>query len=124
MKNYYFTFGYGQEHEGYYVKIIAESYSDARETMLMVYGRKWAFQYNEEQFNDFLTDYPNYKSLETILTSSVPVWWYHRELESFLKVPMKDATIETQEQCELIGLHDIDSEEEVREYLKNNQWDI
>lgn len=124
MKNYYFTFGYGQEHEGYYVKIIAENHSDARETMSMMYGEKWAFQYDEEQFNEFLTDYPNYKCLETILTSRIPVWWYHTELESFLKVSMKDATIETREQCELIGLHDIDSEEEVREYLKNSQWDI
>lgn len=118
MKNYYFTFGYGQKHEGYYVKIIAESSSDARKTMSMIHGEDWAIQYDEEQFSRFLTNHPNYKSLETILTSSVPIWWYHKELDSFLKIPMKDATIETQEQCEIIGLHDIDSEEEVREILK------
>lgn len=118
MKNYYFTFGYGQKHECYYVKIIAESHSDARKTMMMMHGEDWAFQYDEEQFNKFLANHPNYKSLETILTSSVPIWWYHKELDSFLKIPIKDATNETQEQCEIIGLHDIDSEEEVREILK------
>lgn len=46
---YYFTFGFGQENAGHYVKIYG-TYGEAREKMFERYGSKWAFQYSEEQW--------------------------------------------------------------------------
>lgn len=45
-----FTFGYGQEHEGYYVKAQG-TYGGARQKMIDMFGDKWAFQYSEEEWN-------------------------------------------------------------------------
>jgi len=45
--NWYFTFGYGQEHgPDHYVKFYGTCDS-AREQMVEHYGQKWAFQYSE-----------------------------------------------------------------------------
>lgn len=52
LKNYYFTFGFGQEHAGCFVKISAKSYLDAREEMVRRYGIKWSFQYTEDEWID------------------------------------------------------------------------
>ncbi len=46
---WYFTFGFGQVHEGRY-HVIEGSYKDARERMVEKFGKKWAFQYSEEQW--------------------------------------------------------------------------
>ena len=47
MSGYYiFTFGYGQDHAGKYVKVKG-SYNEARKKMVEKYGRRWAFQYSE-----------------------------------------------------------------------------
>ena len=49
-KNYYFTFGYGQNPGvGKYVKFYG-TYDSARDQMVQRFGAKWAFQYSEERF--------------------------------------------------------------------------
>ena len=46
-----FTFGYGQQHEGMYVKIYG-TFESARRKMFERYGSEWAFQYNEKDWRD------------------------------------------------------------------------
>ena len=50
---YYFTFGYGQEHSGHYVKFFG-TYAEAREQMINAYGHKWAFQYSEDEWMEWV----------------------------------------------------------------------
>ena len=58
MENFYFTFGsghhdiHGRSLMGYYVKIEAKNYSDARRIMFEHFGEKWSFQYTEDKFQD------------------------------------------------------------------------
>lgn len=47
---HYFTFGIGQVLEGHVQPILAISESQARETMNKTYGNKWAFHYDEKQW--------------------------------------------------------------------------
>lgn len=50
VKRYWiFTFGCGQEHAGYYVKIYG-SFMEARRKMVDRYGYKWAFQYSDKEW--------------------------------------------------------------------------
>ena len=51
-KNFYFTFGFGQKYEGYFVVIKTTSMDLARKQMFEKYGREWAFGYTEEQWNE------------------------------------------------------------------------
>ena len=60
-----FTFGYGQKHEGHYVRVKGD-YGTAREKMVARYGSKWAFQYSEEEWEDWEQRRPDYLS-ETLL---------------------------------------------------------
>lgn len=48
-KHWIFTFGDGQKHEGYYVKIYGTCES-ARKEMFARYGNDWSFQYSEEEW--------------------------------------------------------------------------
>jgi len=48
-ENWYFTFGSGHAHPNGYVKIHG-TFNSARDQMHKMYGPKWAFQYNEEEF--------------------------------------------------------------------------
>lgn len=50
MKKFYFTFGFGQQHENCYVVIESQSYVGAREEMIRRYGTNWGFQYDEEEW--------------------------------------------------------------------------
>lgn len=50
MNKYIFTFGCGQELAGKCQPIYAEDWGRAREIMVEQYGTKWAFQYDEEQW--------------------------------------------------------------------------
>ena len=50
---YYFTFGMGQAHAGQYVEIEAGNADDARNAMIERFGTAWAFQYTEEEWNEF-----------------------------------------------------------------------
>lgn len=48
----FFTFGLGQALQGHVQPIKAVSSAAAREKMIEVYGRKWAFQYSEKEYLD------------------------------------------------------------------------
>lgn len=64
-----FTFGSGQQHAGYYVKIMG-TFGEARQKMIDRYGLKWGFQYSEEEWEKFEQDpnrwWPMEKELEVI----------------------------------------------------------
>ena len=64
-----FTFGCGMAHGGQYVRIKG-TYGEARKKMFEKYGRQWAFQYSEEEwqrfFDDPNRDWPMETELETI----------------------------------------------------------
>lgn len=60
-----FTFGYGQEHEGKYVKIYG-TYDSARKKMFKQYGQEWAFQYSEAEWQEWEQRRPMY-IVETLL---------------------------------------------------------
>lgn len=45
-----FTFGCGQVHAGYYVKVYG-TYAGARAKMFEKYGNKWAFQYSAVEWD-------------------------------------------------------------------------
>jgi len=47
---YYFTFGFNHVHKNCYHVIDAKGRSEAREKMFERFGKKWAFQYSEEQW--------------------------------------------------------------------------
>ena len=50
-KNWYFTFGCGDEkNTKKYVRIVAKTESDARERMIQVYGTNWGFEYSEDDW--------------------------------------------------------------------------
>ncbi len=49
MKKYYFTFGFGQKHEGGYHVIEAENSLTARAIMHERFGIKWASQYDSAE---------------------------------------------------------------------------
>lgn len=61
-----FTFGYGQKFAGKYVLVIG-TYESARQKMIDHYGLEWAFQYSEEQWNDWMNRKPDYIPAETLL---------------------------------------------------------
>lgn len=50
-----FTFGCGQEHAGYYVRIHG-TYRGARAKMCEKYGDKWAFQYSAVEWDEWSKD--------------------------------------------------------------------
>ncbi len=47
-----FTFGYGQQHEGMYVRIYG-TFDSTRKIMFEIYGQDWSFQYNEADWKDW-----------------------------------------------------------------------
>ncbi len=49
MNKYYFTFGFGQVHEGGYYVIEADNASDARTKMFNQFGDKWSMQYDSAE---------------------------------------------------------------------------
>lgn len=48
----YFTFGYGTPYRNKYVKMEADTKALCRERMVELYGLKWAFQYDEDKFQE------------------------------------------------------------------------
>lgn len=61
-----FTFGSGQQHAGYYVKIKG-TFGEARQKMVERYGLKWGFQYSEEEWKEFEQDPNRWWPMETEL---------------------------------------------------------
>ena len=49
-EKWFFTFGAGQENDGYYVIINNCGFSQAREKMRAKYGMQWCGQYTQTQF--------------------------------------------------------------------------
>ena len=68
MKTWYFTFGWGQSNAGCTQPIKAENAHAARLKMMEQHGRKWSFQYSEE---DYRKSEPlrGYKLLPTLTVS-------------------------------------------------------
>jgi hypothetical protein len=46
---WYFTFGCGQIHAGYYVRFFG-TFAEARRKMFERYGDRWAFQYSQQDW--------------------------------------------------------------------------
>lgn len=61
-----FTFGCGQEHYGYIVKVQG-TFSSARSKMFNKYGDKWAFQYSLEEWGAWLRQKPAWAEEEKVL---------------------------------------------------------
>ena len=57
------TFGHGQEHAGYYVKVWG-TFSSARQKMIKKYGTAWAFQYSLDDWVDWVAQAPQYMPIE------------------------------------------------------------
>jgi len=49
MKEFIFTFGFGQVHQGGFYAIKAENASEAREIMVRRFGLKWSMQYDSRE---------------------------------------------------------------------------
>lgn len=52
MKEYIFTFGWGQRNEGYAQPIFAKDKKTAVEKMVELHGYSWAFVYTREQWEE------------------------------------------------------------------------
>lgn len=63
---WYFTFGYGHQHEGYCVKIKG-NFGEARTKMFEKYGNKWAFQYSEQEWRKIEANPNRWWAMEEIL---------------------------------------------------------
>lgn len=50
-QTWYFTFGVGQSNAGRFYKVDDATYEEARERMLRLFGREWAFQYDDEDWH-------------------------------------------------------------------------
>lgn len=50
MNKYYFTFGEGQVNHGKYVVIESDSHSNATEKMFSIFGDKWSWSYEQEEW--------------------------------------------------------------------------
>ena len=61
-QNWYFTFGHGQEHYGYYVKLHGTQ-GNTRSIMFNTFGRKWSMQYQESQALPAIEEW-NWKELK------------------------------------------------------------
>ena len=54
MEEYIFTFGSGQDLEGYFVRIKGKDYFDCRRIMFEKFGEEWAFEYPLEKWNEWV----------------------------------------------------------------------
>lgn len=52
MNKYIFTFGAGQQYEGFYQPIYAKTWSLARREMFLLHGEVWSAQYTETEWKD------------------------------------------------------------------------
>ena len=69
-ESWVFTFGCGQAHEGYFVRIYG-TFDEARKKMCEKYGQAWCMQYSEEDWQRWLDRKPDWvpveKELEVII---------------------------------------------------------
>ena len=69
QKKFFATFGWGQDHAGCYVIILADDENEARAKMFDAYEDKWAFMYDKAHwYQDGIAqnDKWNYTLLETL----------------------------------------------------------
>ena len=57
VKEFYFTFGCGQKHQGRYVKILATDSEEAREQMHTRFGDKWSMMYSKKMWEEANSPY-------------------------------------------------------------------
>ena len=50
METYYFTFQLVHPFHRRYMKIVASSYTSARDIMMRIFGSNWAFQYDTKEW--------------------------------------------------------------------------
>jgi hypothetical protein len=50
-QRWYFTFGVGQPNAGRYYVVDEATFAEARERMFAVFGREWAFQYDDADWH-------------------------------------------------------------------------
>lgn len=80
MPKFIFTFGSGQAGEGFYQPIYAKDYGTARTKMIEMFGKKWAFQYLEEEWLEWEAEaekmgFPSEKPLEAVqCKEEEPTW--------------------------------------------------
>lgn len=53
LEEYIFTFGSGQEMEGYCVRVIGKNYSSCRTLMVKQFGTEWSFQYPISEWKEW-----------------------------------------------------------------------
>lgn len=53
MEEYIFTFGSGQELEGFCVRVKGLDYYDCRKKMCERFGEEWSFQYSLKKWNEW-----------------------------------------------------------------------
>ena len=51
-ETWYFTFGSAHRHANHYFVVENATYDEARERMVALFGRDWAFQYDETQWHE------------------------------------------------------------------------
>ena len=66
MKTYIFTFGCGHPFAGRYVKIDG-TYEGAREKMFEMFGKNWAFQYEESEYHEWFEKHPEVPKEEEMI---------------------------------------------------------
>lgn len=59
-----FTFGFGQPLQGHFVRF-SGTYAEARDKMIKNFGTEWAFQYSQEEWDEWVQNKPWYVPLET-----------------------------------------------------------
>lgn len=59
-----FTFGSGHKHQGFFVRIYG-TYHQARDLMIEKYGTAWAFQYSQEEWDEWVMANANSRYMPT-----------------------------------------------------------
>jgi hypothetical protein len=72
MAEFYLTFGTASRNANRYQRIVADDYAEARFAAFEAYGPRWAFLYDETQFDDAIKRY-KLKELKPSLSYSKAV---------------------------------------------------
>lgn len=72
MNSYYFTFGIGHELQHFCLPVVAKNYREAEKEMFRLFGKDWAFGYEEGTFNKLRkTTFKNLTILNKITVQEV-----------------------------------------------------
>jgi len=78
-KNWYFTFGSGQAHDGCYIKF-SGTHGEARQKMVDAFGLKWSMQYSEENWKNPREDSIRYNGLDPKNKPTLADVWNWKEI--------------------------------------------